>query len=276
MKTATARTALFGPYSLDLRSGELRKHGIKLKMGEQPFQILRMLLERPGELVTREELRAKLWADDTFVDFDHGLNSAVQRLRDCLSDTAEKPLWIETVPRRGYRFIASIEGVPADLTRPSEEETPSSGKQASAISPLAVLSPRGRWLVVAGAVVAMLAIGGYLYFHRTPKLTERDPIIVADFTNTTGDPVFDGTLRQGLSVQLEQTPFLQLVSDDRVGQTLRLMEKPPDTRLTRDVAREVCQRARGVPAIHVLAGRTTQGSGRSATVPHFVPTTKPD
>jgi len=105
----TQRTALFGPYSLDLRSGELRKNGTRVKMGEQPFQILLMLLERPGEMVAREELRAKLWADDTFVDFDHGLNSAVQRLRDCLSDTAEKPLWIETIPRRGYRFIGQVE-----------------------------------------------------------------------------------------------------------------------------------------------------------------------
>jgi TolB-like protein/DNA-binding winged helix-turn-helix (wHTH) protein len=109
MKMTTAHNAFFGPYSVDLRSGELRKFGIKVKMGEQPFQILALLLERPGEMVTREELRTKLWADDTFVDFDHGLNSAVQRLRDCLSDTAEKPLWIETVPRRGYRFIAPIE-----------------------------------------------------------------------------------------------------------------------------------------------------------------------
>jgi DNA-binding winged helix-turn-helix (wHTH) protein len=78
-------------------------------MGEQPFQILQMLLERPGELVTRDELRAKLWADDTFVDFDHGLNSAVQRLRDCLSDTAEKAIWIETIPRRGHRFVGQME-----------------------------------------------------------------------------------------------------------------------------------------------------------------------
>ena len=109
MKMTTAHHALFGPYSVDLRSGELRKFGIRVKMGEQPFQILLMLLERPGEMVTREELRAKLWADDTFVDFDHGLNSAVQRLRDCLSDTAEKPLWVETIPRRGYRFIAPVE-----------------------------------------------------------------------------------------------------------------------------------------------------------------------
>lgn len=91
MKATTFRIANFGPHAFDLRSGELRKFGSKVKMGEQPFRILCMLLETPGEMVTREELRAKLWSDDTFVDFDHGLNSAVQRLRDCLSDSAGKP-----------------------------------------------------------------------------------------------------------------------------------------------------------------------------------------
>src|SRR5712672_1488085 len=109
MELITARSALFGPYALDLNSGELRKFGTKLKMGEQPFQILLILIERPGEMVTREQLREKLWANDTFVDFDHGLNSAVQRLRDCLSDSAGKPRWIETLPRRGYRFIGQVE-----------------------------------------------------------------------------------------------------------------------------------------------------------------------
>src|SRR5713101_1679831 len=109
MKTTTRRTALFGPYALDLRSGELRRFGTKVKMGEQAFQILCLLLEQPGEMVTREELRAKLWADDTFVDFDHGLNSAVQRLRDCLSDSAGDPRWVETLPRRGYRFVGQVE-----------------------------------------------------------------------------------------------------------------------------------------------------------------------
>src|SRR6202521_2798121 len=109
MKATTTRTASFGPYALDLRSGELRKFGTKVKLGEQTFQILRVLLEAPGELVTREELRATLWADATFVDFAHGLNSAVQRLRDCLSDSAGKPRWVETVPRRGYRFVGQVE-----------------------------------------------------------------------------------------------------------------------------------------------------------------------
>ena len=97
-------------------------------------------------------------------------------------------------------------------------------------------------LALTGAALAAGAVGAYLYVHRAPKLTEKDSIIIADFANSTGDPIFDGTLRQGLSVQLEQTPFLNLVSGDRITQALRLMEKPPDTRLTADVAREVCQR----------------------------------
>jgi len=94
---------------VDLRLGELRKHGIRLKLGEQPLQILILLLQRQGDLVTREELQAKLWANDTFVDFDHSLNSAVQRLRDCLADSAGKARWVETIPRRGYRFAGQVE-----------------------------------------------------------------------------------------------------------------------------------------------------------------------
>ena len=116
---------------------------------------------------------------------------------------------------------------------------------ATAIATAPARSHRLLWPLLAGAValVAAATAGAYFYFHRTPKLTEKDSIVVADFANTTGDPVFDGALRQGLSVQLQQTPFLRLVSDDQIAQTLRLMEKPPDTKLTRDVAREVCERA---------------------------------
>ena len=149
---------------------------------------------------------------------------------------------LEKEPENRYQSAKEI-GV--DLRRLS---APSSVTATVAAQP----GPRRRKLLpLAGALLVGLglAVGGYLYFHRVPKLTEEDSIVLADFTNTTGDPVFDGTLRQGLTVQLEQTPFLQLVSDDRVGQTLRLMEKPPDTRLTRDVAREVCQRANATAEI---------------------------
>jgi serine/threonine protein kinase/Flp pilus assembly protein TadD len=102
--------------------------------------------------------------------------------------------------------------------------------------------PRWKALVPATLVLVALSIGGYFYFHRTPKLTDKDTIVIADFTNTTGDPVFDGTLKQGLAVQLEQSPFLSIVSEERVRQTLRLMDQPADAKLTPDIARDLCQR----------------------------------
>src|SRR6266849_6269248 len=101
----------FGPFCVDLHTHELQKDAIKLRLVGQPFAILAMLLGKPGEIVTREELRERLWPGDTFVDFDHGLNNAVMRLREVLGDSSDRPRFIETLPRRGYRFIAPIEEV---------------------------------------------------------------------------------------------------------------------------------------------------------------------
>src|SRR5271163_314146 len=107
--TDRTRRVRFDAFEVDMRSGEVRKHGIRLKLHRQPFQVLSLLLEHPGEVVTREELRQELWPGDTFVDFDTGLNSAVKKLRDVLGDSADEPRYIETLPRRGYRFIADVD-----------------------------------------------------------------------------------------------------------------------------------------------------------------------
>src|SRR3954447_19583640 len=109
----------FGLYELDLRSTQLRKKDLKIRLQDQPFQVLVALLERPGELILREEIRRKLWCDDTVVEFDHGINAAVKRLRDALRDSAENPRYIQTVARRGYRFIAPVEAL-----APSERAAP--------------------------------------------------------------------------------------------------------------------------------------------------------
>ena len=98
----------FGVFELDLRAGELRKHGLRVRLQEQPFQVLAMLVGHPGEVVTREELQKKLWPADTFVDFDHGLNKAISKIREALGDSAESPRFVETVARRGYRFLADV------------------------------------------------------------------------------------------------------------------------------------------------------------------------
>src|ERR1700730_19103199 len=98
----------FGVFEVDLSAGELRKHGVRIKLQEQPFQILTVLLQCPGEVVTREKLRSQIWQSDTFVDFDNGLNTSINKLREALGDSAHNPRFIETLPRRGYRFIAPV------------------------------------------------------------------------------------------------------------------------------------------------------------------------
>jgi DNA-binding winged helix-turn-helix (wHTH) protein len=106
---SAGKTVRFGVFEVDLVSGELRKNGTLIRLQEQPFQILALLLERPGELVTRDDLRSKLWSADTFVDFDHSLNTAVNKLREALGDVASNPRFVQTVARRGYRFIAPVQ-----------------------------------------------------------------------------------------------------------------------------------------------------------------------
>jgi len=110
-----ARVFRFGVFDLDTQSGELRRNGLKIRLPDQSFQILRALLMRPGEMVTREELRQVLWTAETFVDFEVGLNSAVRKLREALDDSAENPRFIETLPRRGYRFIGPVSAPAAEL-----------------------------------------------------------------------------------------------------------------------------------------------------------------
>ena len=124
MGTSAGRILRFGSFEADVRAGELCKRGLKVRLQDQPFQILVMLLEQPGELVTRQEIHQKLWPADTFVDFDHGLNNAINRLREALGDSAETPRFIETLPRKGYRFIALVTGDGQLAEYPAAPATP--------------------------------------------------------------------------------------------------------------------------------------------------------
>ena len=117
--SSAGKTVRFGLFEADLLSGELRKNGSLIRLQEQPFQVLTLLLERPGEMVTREDLRTKLWPADTFVDFDHSLNTAVNKLREALGDTASNPRFVQTVARRGYRFIAPVHDDGISLVAPA-------------------------------------------------------------------------------------------------------------------------------------------------------------
>lgn len=111
--TPLPRLVRFGIYEVNLRAGELRKDGAKIKLQEQPFKVLAMLLEHPGEMVAREELQKALWSTDTFVDFEHGINKAINKIREALGDDADNPRFVETLPRRGYRFIYPV--APVDV-----------------------------------------------------------------------------------------------------------------------------------------------------------------
>src|SRR5258706_7305145 len=136
-----ANSVRFGVYEFDLRSGELRKHGIRIKLQEQPCQILAILLEHRGEMVAREELQRRLWPSDTFVDFDHSLNTAVMRLREALNDSSGNPRFIETLPRRGYRFVAPVEEKSASVNEPTAAQAGEAGASQGGYSKVDPASP---------------------------------------------------------------------------------------------------------------------------------------
>jgi DNA-binding winged helix-turn-helix (wHTH) protein/tetratricopeptide (TPR) repeat protein len=244
--TDRTRRARFDAFEVDMRSGEVRKHGIRLKLHGQPFQVLSLLLEHPGDLVTREELRQKLWPGDTFVDFDTGLNSAVKKLRDALCDSAEEPRYIETLPRRGYRFIAPVEN--GDLTAPAAVH------EKPAVVPLPTpLSLTKRWRVLGVAAFVLflvVAVASRRVFFARPVLTGTDVILLANFVNKTGDPIFDNSLDRPLEVKLTESPFLSVLSEADVASTMRMMRRNPDERVTQDLGVEICKR-RGLQALVV-------------------------
>ena len=127
----SAQVMRFGAYEVHLRAGELYKAGRKIKLQIQPFQVLAMLLECPGEVVTRKELQKRLWPEDTFVDFDHSLNTAIRKLRKALSDDDKKPRFVETLPKRGYRFIGTVEQTVEQAAAKSAGVPPSVGRMAN-------------------------------------------------------------------------------------------------------------------------------------------------
>ena len=165
--TPASQVIRFDVFELDLRTAELRKHGTRIRLQEQPFLILRTLLESPGEIVTAEELKKKIWPEDTFVDFDHGLHAAVNRLREKLGDSADRPRFVETIPRRGYRFIGEVKPDPEQAQVPAAAEV-------KAIGPgKAKAYVRNSWTgVLAGFLVALL-IGAALVGFNVYGLRER-------------------------------------------------------------------------------------------------------
>ncbi len=261
MKGTLPERVRLGVFDVDLRAGELRQdEGAALVLPDQPLQVLRMLIEADGEIVTRDEIRLRLWPDDTVVEFDHSINNAIKKLRRALVDSGDEPHYIGTIAKRGYRLLVPVERIGTEEDGPAEpDETAGPSTRAEGFGrdgtvnnshPVGqiISEPQRRshwkWLA-AGAALCAVVVSSVLYWrtHRVPKLTERDTIVLADFDNKTGDPVFDDTLKQALTIQLEQSPFLNILSNRKVRQTLKLMNRSTKEPMTEDVTREVCLRS---------------------------------
>src|SRR5688572_313975 len=237
-------TYSFKDFSLDLERGCLWRGALEVRLRPKVFEALKYLVLNDNRLVTKDELIKALWTD-SFVT-DDSLVQCLVELRRALGD--EGQVCIKTVPRRGYIFTAEVRDLAPAADEPSAAPAPAIPVQAT--------PPRARRRVVALAILALGAAAvSYVVQSRPPAgtqaFTDKDSILVADFDNTTGDEVFDGTLRQAVAVQLGQSPFLNVFSEDRVRETLRYMERAPGERVTRELGREIAQR-RGVKA--VLAG----------------------
>src|SRR5882672_174456 len=207
----------FGLFELDLQARELRKSGLRIKLQDQPFQILASLLERPGEIVTREELQKRLWPADTFVDFDLSLNSAVKKLRQALNDDSDNPRFIETLYRRGYRFIGPVNGAAktngTGLLEPTPQQPQASSSAATPVPPVQAaavprrFAVRGKRLLVTGGVFALFAVA--MAFRFVPSR----PIRVLGYTQVT----HDGRLKGGIVTDGQRLYFFKLQDDHFVA-----------------------------------------------------------
>ena len=224
----------FGKFRCDPREHLLLGDGKPVSLSPKAFEILVILIQHNGRLLTKDEIMQKVWPD-SFVE-EANLTVNVSALRKALGETPGGQQYIETVPKRGYRFVAPVTELQSDGESSLAKALPKVA--AGPASKAGVL----RWWPAAAGLLLVAAMVAVLVSSRSAKLTDKDTVVLADFTNSTGDPVFDDALRQGLSSQLEQSPFLNLLSDQRIAQTLSLMAQPKDSRLTQELAHEVCQR----------------------------------
>lgn len=224
---APSRAVRFADFKANLRLGQLYKHNIRISLPEQSFQILAALLERPGELVTREQLRARLWPSDTFGDFDHGLNNSVNRLREALCDSAESPRFIETLPRRGYRFVAAVETTSDKPPQGQTSEAPAARR-------------RVKFWAAAAALVGVLAVLAFLIgsnigslrqrFLRTSAAASIRSVAVLPLENLTGDAsqqYFVDGMTDAMITELAQIRSLRVISRTSSMQYKRSGESLP-------------------------------------------------
>lgn len=280
----------FGPFVVDLKSGELRKNSTRIRLQEKPVRVLTLLAERQGQLVSREELKKHLWPEETFVDFEAGLNTAVAKLRSALADDAAEPRYIETIPRRGYRFVTQVEFSNGDHTCPSAAAPVGEAGPEAEVSrvlhpPLSTAAPTPienraspSRLLKSGLLVSLLVLSAaagaslWLFYSRTAlSFNSRDSVLVADFDNQTGDPRFNQALEGAFTVSLEQSRHANIFPRPRLASVLQRMGRSPSEPVTPSLGREICQRE-GVRGL-IAATITRMGNEYELTVELIDPQT---
>jgi eukaryotic-like serine/threonine-protein kinase len=255
----------FSQFTLDPRTRTLKRLGEAVTLNRRAFDVLEYLLQNSGRIVSRDELVRHVWPD-TFVD-ENSLARSISALRQALEEKPGDNNYIVTVPGRGYQFVSEVQSTELEVAGMVPEGVASGGaggvileretirasitRQDNELRSLP--APRLSRIKVVTAILLLAVVGGGGYLLRlrfTHRLSAKDTVVLADFANTTGDSVFDDTLRQGLSSQLEQSPFLSLLTDRRATQALNLMSKPPETRLTPEVARDVCLRSHSTAVLN--------------------------
>ncbi len=228
----------FGEFRLDIGERTLENAGHPVAIAPKAFDVLVSLVENRGHIVEKQELMRQVWPD-IFVE-ENNLAFNVSVLRKLLGESSASPRFIETIPKRGYRFIAEVIEIPGKglQSTPAIDARSMPGRVGTFARLL-----RQPIVLVMGAVLAVASVT-FLAARWQPakKLTNKDTVVIADVANKTGDPVFDETLRQGLTIQLEQSPFISLISDARIRHTLQLMKRSDDDPLTPELALEVCER----------------------------------
>lgn len=228
--TESPQTYRFGDFAFDPSSGELQRHGLKVRLQEQPFQVLMLLLARPGEVVTREQVRQALWPGDTFVDFDAGLNSAIKRLRDALGDSADQPRFVETIPRRGYRFVAPVEAPSVPAPAPPVTEVPATPAAATPVPAQPARRSRFAGATAASAALAVVVVVLAVGVTRDRWRGDRSgpvaitSIAVLPFENLSGDreqEYFVDGMTDAIITKLAQVRALRVISRTSITQYQR-------------------------------------------------------
>jgi DNA-binding winged helix-turn-helix (wHTH) protein len=247
----------FGSFEAAPETGELYRRGHRVRIQELPFRLLMTLIEKQGEIVSREQLARQLWPDNTFVEFDQGLSTAVTKLRQAIGDDAANPRFVETIPRRGYRFIAPVTIERTEPTEhiesPKQESPPTRPSETHEPAAEAVQAATGKrltrlWRWTAAGSLVVLAAGAAFLFrsHLWPKavLHANDRVMLADFENTTGNGAFDDTLISAVRVKLDESPFFTLVSAKAVQAAMTQQggaSADVSPRLSASDAQTICQ-----------------------------------